>query len=354
MSSAESTPPPAGRPAPEYSAPPPPPRRNRWTRILLVLLVLSVLVNLSLLGQSAQSTRSRVQEKFHSLAKGAVHKVALLRIEGPILSGEGFVKDQIDRIRDDEDVKAVVLHINSPGGGVAASDYLYHHLKKLCRERELPMVVHMGALCASGGYYTAMAVAGAPNVEEPNAIFAEPSTTTGSIGVIIPHYNLAGLLEQWKIEEDSIASGELKSMGSITRPMTDKEREIFQQLVDEAFNRFKEIIREGRPRFREHPEELDTLATGQIFTASQAKNHGLIDEIGYLEEAIDRAVELTGLDRGQVKVVEYEQKKGLVDLLLQSQSSKSFDLAQWLDLATPRAYYLFTGLPPLEPGLMRP
>ena len=104
---------------------------------------------------------------------------------------ESFAKKQIDQVRDDNHVKAVVLRVDSPGGTVTGSDYIYHHLKKLAEERQIPMVVSMGSVAASGGYYVAMAAG-----EKENTIYAEPTTWTGSIGVIIPHYDLTGLLEK--------------------------------------------------------------------------------------------------------------------------------------------------------------
>ena len=124
----------------------------------------------------------------------------------------------------------VVLRVDSPGGTVTGSDYLYHHIKQLREELELPMVVSMGSLCASGGYYIAMAVG-----QGEDLIFAEPTTWTGSIGVVIPHYDLAGLLASWNVEDDSIASHPLKLLGSPTREMTAEDREILQQLVDDHF-----------------------------------------------------------------------------------------------------------------------
>src|SRR5213076_1478427 len=119
------------------------------------------------------------------------------------------------------DVVGVVLRVNSPGGTVTGSDFIYHHLRELVDRRKLPIVVSMGSVCASGGYYISMAVGA-----EPNSIFAEPSTWTGSIGVIIPHFDVSNGLSKLGITEDSIASGPLKKMSTPTRPMTDAERKI--------------------------------------------------------------------------------------------------------------------------------
>ena len=285
----------------------------------------------------------KVRERHFSHKKDAKDKVAILSVTGTILSGRGFVKDQIDQILKDSDVKAVVLRVDSPGGTITGSDYIYHHLSEMVAEREMPLVVSMGSLAASGGYYVSMACG-----ETPEVIFAEPTTWTGSVGVVIPHYDLSKMLDEWGVAEDSIASHRLKTMGSLAKPMTEEEREIFQTLVDESFERFKGIIKNGRPKFAADPAALDKLATGQIFTANQALEDGLIDKIGFIEDAIDRAIELAGLDKNRVDVIEYKQEPNLASILMGAQAkSGSFDLSTMLDMAAPRAYYLCTWLPPL-------
>jgi protease-4 len=328
----------------------PPPRKTRWfSRLLILLLVFvlggSLLLNLSFLAGAATSSDRRVREEFHSLNKYGQHKVAIISVEGTILDGEGFVKRQIDRAMKDEDVGALVLRVNSPGGTVTGADYLYHHLKKLREERDIPLVVSMGGIAASGGYYVSMAV----GTEHPDTIFAEPTTWTGSIGVIIPHYNATELLSEIGVEEDSVVSHPLKGMGSFSKPMTDEEREIFQELVDDSFQRFKGIIRSGRVRFEEDPKSLEELATGQIYTADQAVENGLVDKIGFVEEAIDRAIALAGLPRQEVRVVKYKREPTLADLLIgvRAQAARHFDLNTLLDMTVPRAYYFCTRLPPL-------
>lgn len=339
---------------PPLSPAAPPPRRGgagRWLLRLLALsgvgLLLALLATAALVGFVSWEDDDGLHEQHHSLQRHAKDKVAVITLEGTILDGDGFVKKQIDHVRDDESVKAVVLRINSPGGTVSGSDYLYHHLKKLCDDRQLPLVVSMGGIAASGGYYVAMAVG-----DTPRTIFAEPTTWTGSIGVIIPHYNLAGLMEKWQIEEDSIKSHRLKQMGSPTRLMTEEERQIFQALVDEGFGRFKEIVKSGRPMFRSDDAALDKVATGQVFTTRQALAGGLVDQEGFVEDAIDRAIELAGLDKSQTSVVKYKHFGGIFDLMLGARSqaraaSPVGELAALLDLASPRAYYLCTWLPPL-------
>jgi len=335
-------PPPVGRPKQK--------RPLFGTFVLLILLLVlagSLVANFVLLGVvglAALETDGRIQEKFFSHQEKGEKKIAIISIEGAILDGEGFFKRQVDQaIEDAEDgnLKAVVLRVNSPGGTITGSDYMYHHLHELVDETGIPLVVSMGGIAASGGYYVSMAVG-----DEPDVIFAEPTTWTGSIGVVIPHYNLSELLEEWGIKEDSIVSHRLKTMGSFSKPMTEEERRILQGLVDAGFSRFKEVVQAGRPKFRKDPKALDKLATGQIFTAGQAKENGLIDRIGFIEDAVDRAIELARLDPENVRVVKYKPEPTLVDVLMGTRSQPgNLDLASLLDMTAPRAYYLCTWLP---------
>ena len=131
--------------------------------------------------------------------------------------------------------------------------------------------------------------------------------------------------------------------------MTPEEKKIFQALVNDSFEQFKKVVRSGRSEFEKDPKKLDALATGQIFTAEQAVKNGLIDKIGFLEDAVDRAIELADLDSEKVKVVRYKQEAGLGSILLGGQSSKSqsLDLKALLEMTTPKAYYLASWLPGL-------
>src|SRR3954468_7571413 len=211
---------------------------GRFGKWLLAALVIAVMVSISMYNRynSYFSPADMPQEKYHSLAKFATKKIAIVEVSGAIMDCEdSFSEKQIDRVREDPDVVGVVVRVNSPGGTVTGSDFIYHHLRELAEKRKLPIVVSMGSVCASGGYYVSMAVG-----SEPNTIFAEPTTWTGSIGVIIPHFDVSGGLSKLGITEDSIASAPLKKMGSPTQPMTEAERTILQGLVDASFKGFKE------------------------------------------------------------------------------------------------------------------
>jgi protease-4 len=316
-------------------------RAGKWMAALVVLLVIA-LIGVFSKYHSYFSPPDGPQERYHSLAKLAQKKIAIITIDGAILSAEdGFVKKQIDRVREDKNVIAVVARIDSPGGTVTASDYLYHHLRKLIDDRELPLVVSMGGVCASGGYYIAMAVG-----DRENALYAEPTTWTGSIGVAIPHYDLSGALAALRIEDDSLASGPHKLMGTPTRPMDEEERKLLQTLVDESFDGFKEVVLSGRPKFKDDPDALAAVTTGQIFTAKQALEKGLVDQIGFIEEAVARAAELAGVGTDNVRCVKYDPPPTLFGSLISAESSnRGIDLASLLNLTTPRAYYLWSWLP---------
>ena len=337
------------------SLPPPPPMQKivieqrygtRWGRWLLIaLLVVSVALNVSLYGtyRSYFDVDDNAEEKYHSLSQHAADKVAVISLEGVILEGDGFIKQQIDRAKEDENVKAVVLRINSPGGTVTGSDYIHHQLRQLVEERKIPLVVSMGGIAASGGYYAAMAAG-----DQPDVIFAEPSTLCGSIGVIIPHYNFAGLMERFNVKNDSIVSHPLKDLGALTKEMTDEERAILQSLVDDMFEQFKDVVREGRPVFAANEDKLKKVATGQVFSTEQAVREGLVDKVGYLEEAIDRAIELAKLDKNDVRVVKYQRPPDLLSLMIGDVQVQEPNWARLLEAAaTPRGFYLYSGLPSL-------
>ena len=213
-------------------------------------------------------TTGGIQEKYLSLAKHGRDKVAVINVKG-LITGDGYVKRQIDRVKGDDKVKAIVLRVDSPGGTVTGSDFIYHHLTKLTADKGIPLVVSMGSMAASGGYYVAMAVG-----DQEKSIFAEPTTTTGSIGVIIPHYDISGLLKRYDVKNDSIASHPRKQMLSMTKELSPEDREILQNYVNESFERFKKIVRSGRPDFDRDEQALDNLATGEIFSAEQAKKLG--------------------------------------------------------------------------------
>jgi protease-4 len=326
----------------------PPSAFGRWGKWLVAALVIAVMFCISTYSKYSSyfSPTDAPQEKYHSLAKFATKKIAIIEVDGTIIEGEdSFAAKQIKRVKEDKDVVGVVLRVDSPGGTVTGSDYLYHHLRELVEERKLPLVVSMGSICASGGYYISMAAG-----SQADCIFAEPTTWTGSIGVIIPHFDVSAGLSKIGVSEDSIASGPLKAMGSPTRKMTEEERKVLQALVDDSFKGFKQIVIDGRPKFKDDQAALDAVTTGQVFTANQALRHGLVDKIGFIEAAIARATQLAGESADNVRCVKYEKPPTLFGELMGADSrlspaSSNAQLSALLDLTTPRAYYLWSWLP---------
>ncbi|HET9313154.1 MAG TPA: signal peptide peptidase SppA, partial [Nitrospira sp.] len=198
-------------------------------------------------------------------------------------------KEELTKASKDEKVKAVVVRINSPGGTVNASDILYHELKTFKENKKVPVIASMMDVAASGGYYLAMAT---------DAILVHPSTVTGSIGVIMLTVNAKGLLEKVGVEANAITSGPRKDMGSPFRSMTADEKEIFQGVIDSFYQRFLTVVQAGRPQLS--AEQIKKLADGRIYSGDQAKAAGLVDDIGYLDEAIDLAKKNAGLKEARV------------------------------------------------------
>ena len=198
-------------------------------------------------------------------------------------------KEELTRAAKDDQIKALVLRINSPGGTVTASDILYHELREFKLKKKVPVIVSMMDVAASGGYYLAMAA---------DSIWVHPSTVTGSIGVIMLTVNARGLLEKVGLEANAITSGPRKDMGSPFRVMTVEERAIFQSVIDSFYHRFLSVVEEGRPQLSS--AQIRKLADGRIYSGDQAKAVGLIDEIGYLDDAIEMAKKKAGLTEARV------------------------------------------------------
>jgi protease IV len=325
-----------GPPRPQGPPPSSAPRRkrNHVRTICLVLagIVLLLLCSGSLFSPKMGGSSPLVEESYYPYDGWGGDKVAIITISGLITQDiDGYVDLQIREAIEDDSIKAVVLRVDSPGGTVTGSDYYLYRLRQMKSERDIPVIVSMGSMAASGGYYVSMC---------GDKIYAEQSTFTGSIGVKIPLFNAAELCEKVGIEDTTIASHRLKGMGGMATPMTDEERDIWQGLVDDAFGTFKEKIREGRPYFEENPEELDALATGQVYTANQALENGLVDEIGFLDQAVDYAIKQANLDPNKVRVVRYGKTPSLTDLLLGQADDDTPDPLSLLDMATPTAYYI--------------
>ena len=198
------------------------------------------------------------------------------------------VREQLDRARLDKNVKALVIRINSPGGGVTASDTLYHEIKKFKDETGAKVVAHVLDMGTSGAYYAALAA-------DRNT--AQPTSITGSIGVIMLRIDATGLMQKIGVQALQISSGGEKGMGSPFRPVSDEERKIFQGMIDSMYGRFVGVVAEGR---KMDPQRVRQLADGRIYTSQEAKEAGLIDRVGYLEDAFTQAKTLASLERATI------------------------------------------------------
>ncbi len=236
-------------------------------------------------------------------------KVGVIAVSGLISDSEPTI-DQLKKFVKDDSVKAIVLRINSPGGGVAPSQEIYEEVKKARAKK--PILASMGALAASGGYYIACAT---------QKVYANPGTITGSIGVIMPFMNVKDLVEKIGIKGMTVKSGVFKDMGSPLRDMTPRERELLQGVVDNVHLQFVNAVADGRNLDR---EDVLRIADGRIFTGEQAKGLGLVDVLGNLEDAVSDAGKL-GKISGEPKVVTSQRKKFSILELLREETRSLID-----------------------------
>ena len=318
--------------------PPPPPRTRKWlVRLLVFLLLMSLLMNFAQsVAFQDYASGEKPYEKFHSGELIASDKIARLEISGVIMPPyTDRWLEAIKKISEDDAVKGVVLIIDSPGGLVADSHQIYHRLQKLAEKK--PIVVSMKRLAASGGYYIAMGAG-------PKArLFVEPTTWVGSIGVIVPRYDVSELAKEWGIKSDPLVTGPLKNTLDPLNPMTPEEEEVWKAILDDAFGRFISVIDTGRAKLDE--AAIRKLATGQIYTAEQGLQNGLVDVIGYDDDATEHLKTQLGLT--SVRIVEYEFPSSLFDLLSASgqspasQPTAADPLKRLFEANVPRAMYLF-------------
>jgi protease-4 len=239
------------------------------------------------------------------------NKVAVISLSGPIQpESSGFlfgsnvitpqqVRSQVERAKNDIGVKAVVLQVESPGGSAAASQEILNELGRL----EKPIVVSMGDVVASGGYYISA---------KADKIVALPATLVGSIGVISEIPNLKGLFDKLGIEMEVFTAGKYKDMFAGFRELTPEEKAIMQEITDQIYDQFVQVVVEGRGLSEDKVREL---ATGQLYTGVQAKELGLVDELGGLNEAIDLAASLAGIEKPTVEYYKPETPSLLNALL---------------------------------------
>ncbi len=206
-------------------------------------------------------------------------KVAVVTIKGIITDSKATI-EQLHEANESSDVKAIVVRVNSPGGGVGASQEIYREVTKI---KDKKVIISMGSVAASGGYYVACGA---------EKIYANPGTLTGSIGVLMEFADVEELMGKIGLKGYVIKSGEFKDIGSPLRPMSDAERELLQGVINNTYSQFVKVVAKGRKL----PEEyVKGLADGRVYTGEQAKDLKLVDEIGNLEDAIDGAAKMAGM-----------------------------------------------------------
>jgi protease-4 len=376
--------------------PPPPPPRSGGRALLIVLLLGSILLNILLCGAiirgvSSDESNLNLRERFVAGSPTVTDRVAVVRVDGVLMEGMlSYPHRQIDQAAEDKDVKAVVLRIESPGGTITSSDDL---LKRLGELRDgtsprfknkgttfpKPLVVSMGSIAASGGYYIAMAAAQDPNKPQDKMIFAERSTLTGSIGVYASFPNVSELTHKYGIKMELIRAGDIKGSGSPFHEMSPQERQPWQDMVEHAYAQFLGVVADGRPALkgkmtqdlfppRDIPERDDKgdvvkvdgrektakytrkRADGGVFTADEAKKYGLIDEIGTLEDAVKEAARQASLS--DYRAVVYEKPLSILSALTggletSARPAGQIDFKKLADRLGPRVWYL---LPQAEMG----
>lgn len=272
--------------------------RTFLSAVLLAVVCGCINVKMNLLPEAAPMEE-------HVLSGEGKDKIMLLDISGVISSADSGsltggakepgmlsqVREALDLARGDKRVKALVLRINSPGGGVTASDMLYHELKKYKKETGVKIVAHVLDVGTSGAYYAALA---------SDRITAQPTSVIGSIGVTMLRIDATGLMQKIGIQAHQISSGEWKSMGSPFQPISPGEKEFFQTMIDGLFRQFVRVVADER---KMTSEQVRLLADGRVYSSAEAKEKGLIDDVGYLEDAVEKAKSLADLQ--QARIVTY-------------------------------------------------
>ncbi|MBI4711900.1 MAG: signal peptide peptidase SppA [Planctomycetes bacterium] len=322
-----------------------------WLAIILgVLLVISAVINLVLLVALAGSivpTAASDQKHYREKAIGgdafSANKVLVIPIKGVIMSTDSdasiwgvrhdpveSVVDALEKARADRLVKAIILDVNSPGGGITACHRIHTALKRFKQSRpEVPIISSMAEVSASGGYYVSTPA---------HRIIAQPTTITGSIGVIANFLNIEGLFHKIGLKSEVIKSADKKDIGSGTRPMTEEERKILQDLIDEMYQRFINVVVEGRNNLTR--EKIIELADGRIYTGEQALKNGLVDELGDREDAFRIAKEKAGIT--SARLVEYQKQIGFWEIFGARNNYPLMDIQKIImEKDTPNFLYLW-------------
>jgi protease IV len=251
--------------------------QNRDKVIILVIIGAALVLFIAFSIIMVVVSRSNADMAFNPIGD----KIALVDITGVIEKSEDVVR-QVKKYEDDSSVKALVLRVDSPGGGVAASQEILDELLKF-KEKHKFIIVSMGSVAASGGYYVSCAA---------DTIFANPGTLTGSIGVIFSYPILTGLMEKVGVQMQVIKSGQLKDVGNYARQPSPEDIKMLQSVIDDTYDQFVKVVADGRNL---STDNVKLLADGSVFTGRQAMEKGLVDKLGTLEDAISKAGQMADL-----------------------------------------------------------
>ena len=318
--------------------------------ILVILLIAGAIFSSSFnLSKQTVSSEPSLKQIYVSGSKNTKNKIALINIEGIILESKSSwgrtvdIKDILNQIKaalKDDTIKAVLLNINSPGGEITATDIVHHNIEKLKSRK--PVIALLGPVAASGGYYIAVA---------SDYIIANRLTTTGSIGVIINSFNYFNLLQKIGVQDEVYKSKEMKDILNPARPRTKAEEAILQTLVDESYNEFVQIVSQGRIDKNKNltPEYIkeSIIGDGRIFSGAQALKLGLVDQLGYYQDAVLKAAEASDLKERKYQVITFEKKFTLFDIFsrfMTEANSVTVEIPaiKQLNLLEPgRLYYLY-------------
>jgi protease-4 len=308
-----------------------------WGIITGLSMLGNVLLFLMLIGVAVVAFAGKGERRFTEevIQKGPqTARIAIVSIEGIIDQRQAQeVYRQFKEAKEDKTVKAVIVRVNSPGGTLSGSDQIHGEITRYRDETSQPAVAFMQGVAASGGYYASVAC---------DEIIAEPTAITGSIGVIMGYFVLQQLLEEkLGINPVIVKAGSKKDWPSSFQKPTDEQLKYMQErIIDPAYKRFVKVVLDGRSDLT--VEDVNRLADGSIYWADKARDEKLIDGVGYLQDAIDRAKELAGVKKAQV--FEYKKQISLADILsAKTDVSLKFDRKTLYELTVPQAMYLWTG-----------
>jgi protease IV len=290
---------------------------KKQDKIIVLFILALIMLSLIILFFMMSSMNDDVQ------LSGSGDKVGIVELNGVIISSRAIVK-QLEGFRKDNDVKAIVFRIDSPGGGIAASQEIYEHVRRV-RETGKPVIASMGSVAASGGYYVALGA---------DTIMANPGTTTGSIGVIAEFPDFTKLLDKLGVQMTVIKSGRFKDTGSPYRQMNEQDRQYLQAWIDDGYNQFVQAVAKEREMTL---ERVRLLADGRVYSGEQARQLSLIDTLGTYEDAIQLAANAAGI-KGEPRLIRQERRK-----LTPLEFMFSFDMKEFLETyfsAWPRIQYL--------------